>query len=168
MQITAGNSDRTIWGVSDVQSYKISFAKDLIGYPVNLVATYARELARKLVKDKDFKAAIDSEDAELVVDLCTVYLGFGVFKANAAFEIERSAGDLLGRWSSRQQGYLTENSLTYATALFCTIKDDGFEEARNALKPRLQGVFDRAMKQIGRRGDQWGLFELDRSAKPEA
>ena len=159
----SANTAAGTFRVDETGEVQITFARDLLDAPLNLVATFAHELAHLLLHARGVEEGISAEDAELVTDLGGVYLGFGVFMANAAFELEQFQDGLWGGWSSRRQGYLTENTLTYATALFCAIKDDGFEDARAALKTRLQSVFDRALKQIGRRGDQWGLFDLDRN-----
>lgn len=142
---------------------EIRFSRDLMDRPDDLVATFAHELAHLLLHSRQVEEGVDAEDAELVTDLGAVYLGFGVYLANSAFEIQQFDDGLMGGgWTSQRQGYLTENTLVYATALFCAIKDDGFEAAREALKPRLREVFDRALKQLEKRGDQMGLFELDR------
>ena len=158
----SANTAAGTFSVDETGEVQITFARELLSAPVNLTATFAHELAHLLLHARGVEEGIGAEDAELVTDLGGVYLGFGVFMANAAFELEQFQDGLMGGWSSRRQGYLTENTLVYATALFCAIKDDGFEDARAALKPRLQAVFDRALKQISRRGDHWSLFDLDR------
>ncbi len=150
------------FSVSVEGDVEIRFARELIDRPRDLVSTFAHELAHLLLYSRHVEEGVRAEDAELVTDLAAVYLGFGVYLANSAFELQQSDDGLMGGWSSRRQGYLTENTLVYATAVFCAIQDDGFDEARCALKPRLQRVFDRACPQIRRRGDQWGLFDLDR------
>jgi hypothetical protein len=141
---------------------EIKFSRDLLDRPDDLIATFAHELAHLLLHARNVEEGTVSEDAELVTDLGAVYLGFGAFLANSAFELQQYQDGLMGGWSSKRQGYLTENTLVYATALFCSIKDGEFDTARDALKPRLQPVFDRAIKQLEKRGDRMGLFELDR------
>lgn len=166
--IPSSNTAAGSFAVSARGEVEIRFSRDLIDQPGRLIATFAHELAHLLLHARHVEEGVRGEEAELVTDLAAAYLGFGVHLANAAFELEQFQDGLMGGWSSRRQGYLTENTLVYATALFCAIKDDGFDDARDALKPRLKLVFDRALKQIGRRGDQWGLFELDRNPpKPQ-
>ncbi len=149
---------------------EIKFSRDILESPSELVATFAHELAHLLLHTRGVEEGISTDDAELVTDLAAVYMGFGVFLANSAFELVQFNDGLLGGgWASRRQGYLTENTLVYATVLFCSIKDDGFDEAREGLKPRLRKVFDRAIQQLKRRGDREGLYELDRDPpKPES
>lgn len=143
---------------------EISFARDIAKNPVALVATFAHELAHLLLHTRGVEEGIEGDEAELLTDLAAVYMGFGVFLANAAFDMTPMEDGMMGiGWTSRRQGYLTENTLVYATALFCSIKDGGFEEARAGLKPRLREVFDRAIKQLAKRGDREGLYELDRN-----
>jgi hypothetical protein len=161
--IQSRNTAAGTFRMTEEGNVEISFARDLLKRPVDLVATFAHELAHLLLHDRAVEEGMHTEDAELVTDLVAVYLGFGVFLSNSAFELEQFQDGLMAGWASRRQGYLSENTLVYATALFCAIKDDGFDEARDGLKPRLQSVFDKALKQIAKRGDRMGLYELDRN-----
>lgn len=160
--VPSANTAAGAFSVDAKGDVEIRFSRDLMDQPPDLVSTFAHELAHLLLHSRQVEEGVSGEDAELMTDLAAVYLGFGVYLANSAFELQQFDDGLMGGWSSRRQGYLTENTLVYATAVFCAIQDDGFEDARCALKPRLQGVFDRACRQISRRGDQWGLFDLDR------
>jgi hypothetical protein len=62
----------------------------------------------------------DRPDAEPLTDLATVYLGMGIFTANAAFEFTAGRGPgyyaRTGGWSSSRTGYLTEQMFGYALA----------------------------------------------------
>lgn len=75
--------------------------------PISLVATIAHELAHVLLL---FGERIDRDrpDMEPLTDLLTVYMGLGIFGANASFEYQR------GSW--HRLGYLTEPMFGYALA----------------------------------------------------
>jgi len=57
---------------------------------------------------------------EPLTDLLTVFLGFGVFTANAAFRIEQHQDGRSQGWSARRQGYLSEEEFGYALAVLPT------------------------------------------------
>ena len=81
--------------------------------PVTLIATIAHELAHvRLLGEKRIDP--DRRDGEPLTDLLTVFLGLGIFTANAAHEF---AADHRG-WSARRLGYLTEQMFGYALARF--------------------------------------------------
>lgn len=81
--------------------------------PVALVATMAHELAHVRLLGEE-RIDPDRADGEPLTDLLTVYLGLGIFTANAAHDFsvhERS-------WSVRRLGYLTEQMFGYGLARF--------------------------------------------------
>jgi hypothetical protein len=67
----------------------------------------------------------DAEDMEPMTDLVTVYLGLGVFTANAARRFLRYQLDNREGWSMERLGYLPEVVYAYALARFA--KDRGEE-----------------------------------------
>jgi len=94
--------------------------------PLQLVATIAHELAHdRLIGEGRIDP--DRPHGEPLADLTTVYLGMGLFTANAAFEfanlagLDSSSGLGLGqhnRFSTSRLGYLTEPMFGYALAVY--------------------------------------------------
>ena len=68
---------------------KIAYDPNLISQPAKLIATLVREIARILVLNARSKPPGEDEFQEHAVDLTTVYLGFGLFGANHAFEFQQ-------------------------------------------------------------------------------
>jgi hypothetical protein len=59
------------------------------------------------------------KDGEPLTDLLTVYLGTGIFTANAAFSFNAQAS---GAWRAQRLGYLTEQMYGYALACYATLR----------------------------------------------
>lgn len=66
---------------------EIRFSRDILDSPSELIATFAHELAHLLLHTRGVEEGVSAEDAELLTDLAAVYMGFGVFLANSAFEL---------------------------------------------------------------------------------
>ena len=91
----------------------ISLKDSLIAEPEKMVATMSHELAHVLLLG-DRKIARDMDRMEPFTDLTTVFCGFGVFTANAAFVFN---GRLHG-WQQSNLGYLSQREFAYALARF--------------------------------------------------
>ncbi len=87
--------------------------------PVALVATLAHELAHERLLGEG-RIDPDRADGEPLTDLTTVFFGFGIFSANAAFEFSSSSRG----WSTSALGYLTERMYGYALAYWSTLRGE--------------------------------------------
>jgi hypothetical protein len=87
--------------------------------PVALVATIAHELGHERLLGED-RIDHDRRDGEPLTDLFTVFFGFGVFSANAAFEFHRSST----HYGTRRLGYLTEAMYGYALARYAWLRGE--------------------------------------------
>jgi hypothetical protein len=93
--------------------------------PVRLVAVIAHELGHvRLLGEGRIEAG--REDGEPLTDLATVFLGLGIFTANAAFEFiaAESARPRTGGWSTERLGYLTEQMYGYALARYAVARGE--------------------------------------------
>jgi hypothetical protein len=90
-----------------------------IGNPTALVATLAHEVGHVILLGSGLVGR-DEPDMEPLNDLLTVFLGFGVFNANSAFQFQQFTGYDRTGWSTRRLGYLTEQQFAYALARFAT------------------------------------------------
>jgi hypothetical protein len=88
--------------------------------PRRLAAVAAHELCHELLLGDGGIDGADGADHEPLTDLLTVYLGLGIFGANAAFEFESSA---IG-WRARTLGYLTEPMFGYALACYAWMRGE--------------------------------------------
>lgn len=84
--------------------------------PAQLLATVAHELGHARLRGEGRTGG--RPDEEPLTDLATVYLGMGIFTANAAFEFtaRRDLGARTGGWSASRTGYLTEQMFGYGLA----------------------------------------------------
>ena len=62
------------------------------------------------------------ECLELLTDLTTVHLGFGLFGANTAFNFQQSTNYDRQGWQSSRLGYLSEAEWTFANAVFLELQ----------------------------------------------
>lgn len=85
--------------------------------PMALVAVLAHEIGHVILLGPGL---VDHEHPEMepLNDLLTVFLGFGIFTANAAFRFEQHSDYQSQGWSARRVGYLSEQHLGYALARF--------------------------------------------------
>ncbi len=81
--------------------------------PMALIATMAHELAHQRLLG-EHRISPDRPDQEPLTDLLTVYLGMGIFTANAAFDFSAHGQG----WRAQRLGYLTEPMFGYALALY--------------------------------------------------
>lgn len=98
----------------------VTIDRSNVGEPARLLAVIAHELGHvRLFGERRISA--DRKDHEPLTDLATVYLGMGIFTANAAFRFSRIYGygiEPVGGWQSRRLGYMTEQMFGYALARY--------------------------------------------------
>jgi len=126
----------------------ISYSIDLEDDPTALIATFAHELAHLRLSVVEEAAPGGWDLEELATDVAAVMMGFGVFMANSAFSISKSSDFDRQSWSMKRQGYLSENSLTFALAVFLAMKNEPMDYAAKYLKQHLAKVLGKASKRI--------------------
>jgi hypothetical protein len=92
------------------------------------------------------------EVEEPLTDLCAVYLGFGVFQANAAFSFGQYSEGLGGGWRSRSLGYLGQKGSSFALAIAATASDTPARSIRRHLSPNPRTWFTQGVKELRRQG----------------
>lgn len=86
---------------------------------LSLVAAIAHELAHeRLLGERRIDR--DRRDGEQLTDLVTVYLGLGVFNANAALQFSQNQRG----WRSQRLGYLSQPMFGYALACWTLMRGD--------------------------------------------
>jgi hypothetical protein len=85
--------------------------------PMALVAVIAHEIGHVILL-RPGRVRRDEPDMEPLNDLLTIFLGFGIFTANAAFRFSQYTNNQSQGWSTRRLGYLSEPMLGYALARF--------------------------------------------------
>ena len=129
----------------DGQHYaQIGYNPGHLGDPGKLIATFAHELSHYLMSTAKTAPPGGWEIHELTTDLCSVYLGFGIFMAMSAWNFEGSNDG----WQYERQGYLNEPMLVTALAIWETLAERDPLAALSYLKPHLRKDLQRATKYI--------------------
>lgn len=126
----------------------ITYDPRLEAQPEVLVATFAHELAHGLLDTVEAAPPGGEDFEEPMADLAAVFLGFGIFLCNAAFEFRQ---DFDGRWMSWQStthGYLPEDTLAFALALFLRTHAIDPEKALRHLDPNPRRYLGEALEQL--------------------
>jgi len=98
----------------------VTIDRSTVSEPAQLLAVIAHELGHVRLFS-ELRISADRQDHEPLTDLATVYLGMGIFTANAAFNFGRVSGygiEPVGGWRSRRLGYMTEQMFGYALARY--------------------------------------------------
>jgi len=128
----------------------VSYNPSELRHPQSLVATFAHELAHYLMRTAETPPPGGRDLIEHATDLAAVFLGFGIFMANSAKDFRQFQDFGEQGWEMRGRGYLSENALVAALALFVTLSDASAREAGQGLKDYLRKPFRNARKAIAR------------------
>ncbi|MER8182479.1 hypothetical protein [Kitasatospora sp. NPDC094015] len=117
----------------------------LAARPPALVATIAHELGHvRLLAERRIDP--DRADGEPLTDLLTVFFGYGVFNANAAFT-RTVEGD---RISSRRLGYLPQQAYGYALACYAQLRGESRPPWAVQLSPDPRGYLRQGLRFLRR------------------
>lgn len=111
---------RKVWEFSLVELDRMDAVE-----PAVLAATIAHELGHVRLRG-EARLTSAREDHEQLTDLATVYLGMGVFSANAALTSHHrgAASDRLAFTPYLTHGYLSQHDLAYALACYCRLRGE--------------------------------------------
>lgn len=126
----------------------ITYGMSGLARPESLVATFAHELSHQLMHSVDALPPGGEQAEEPATDLCAVFLGFGIFVANAAFSYEGFRTPTAEGWRVRRQGYLDQNSLAVALAIFALLADAPADEMLRHLNTNPRTYFKKALKHV--------------------
>ena len=121
----------------------IGVTQSLLKDPLLVVATVAHELGHVILLD-DGHLSRDVEDMEPLTDLVTVYLGLGIFTANASNRFRKFRDERLEGWSVNRLGYLGEEVYGYALALFAKERGEVGPAWATHLSTNVQTYFRRS------------------------
>ncbi len=131
------------------ESITITYDPAQLDQPEFLIATFAHELAHYLLHSSKMHPPGGHDMEEHATDLAAVLMGFGVFLTNSARSFEQFHTVGGSGWQSQLRGYLSENALITAHALFVTLTDAPINDAEQYLKSYLRKPFSRAMRFFG-------------------
>lgn len=122
------------------------------GDPFTLITVFIHELAHYLLASHVDNAPGGKEVHEYTTDLMTVYLGFGVFGANSAFNFSQFTGVRSQGWRTSRLGYLGERAWVFALAVFLELRGQDLDEVKPFLKNHLFVELRKARRHIVKRG----------------
>ncbi len=105
--------------------------------PAVLVATFAHELAHYRLATVRDELPGGHDMHEYLTDLMTVFLGFGLFGANGAFNFRQHGDAFSHGWQWSRAGYLRERDWAFALAVFVALRDEPAAILRTLLKSHL-------------------------------
>jgi hypothetical protein len=113
------------------------------------VGVMAHEVAHAWRNEKHLVADA-REREELLTDLTTIYLGFGVLSTNSTDRYRSSGGYGYTSWSVSSLGYLPPNAMAWLLALQATARDDRDEQRaiERHLEPNQKACFRAAMSEL--------------------
>ncbi len=131
------------YGGNDEERPLVAVRQSLLEDPLAVVATLAHELGHVILIDGGHLQR-DAEDMEPLTDLVTVYLGLGIFTANASRNFRKFQDDRSEGWSMSRLGYLPETVFGYALARFAKERGEEHPEWDRYLSTNLKAWFRRS------------------------
>jgi len=132
--------------------------------PEVLIAALAQSLALLLSRAIPTAPPGGEEFRGPATDLLAIFLGFGLFMTNNAFNIQRGCSSCSGP-SVQMMGELTEEQMCYALAIFCQLKAIDNSEVLPHLKKTLHKLFKQARKEMQRSPNE--LIHLTTRLQPQ-
>ncbi|NQZ07093.1 MAG: hypothetical protein HRT35_08025 [Algicola sp.] len=149
------------FGVEENNETIITYNPAIIGQPVQLIATFAHELAHYLTGTSREEPPGGWENWEFATDISATFMGFGVFMANSASNFQQYTNVDSQGWKYSRSGYLSEAEHIYALALFMGLRSIPLEDALSHLKPGLKKLLKKAVKEIGKTNIIKELCEIE-------
>lgn len=120
--------------------------------PVALIATLAHEVAHAILLGSGRISSANPEH-ELLTDLFTVFSGFGIFNANAAFMFKQFTRGYKIGWTSRRTGYLPQEAYGYALAGWAFMRHDLNPKWSCHLSLNVRSYMKTSLNYLSRKGD---------------
>ncbi len=115
--------------------------------PEVMISTYAHTLAHYLGGMAKTDPPGGMDNWPFVTEVLAVFMGFGVVFANSALKFKGGCGSCAGNFVDRDS-YLSQYDVTYALAIFCSIKGIPAKVATRHLKKSLRGFYGQALKNV--------------------
>jgi hypothetical protein len=136
----------------DGNEVTITYTPADVDDPGLLIATLAHELAHYVLLASRKEVPDGEELHEFATDLFTVYLGFGLFGASAAFNFSQHHNTMSQGWQWRRRGYLSERAWVFALAIFLALRGEEPDALKPFLKRHLFSDLQQALKYVRKRG----------------
>ncbi len=129
----------------------ITYDPDQLDNLESFVALMAHEWSHHLLALVHAPRPGGPEVEEPLTDLCAVYLGFGVFQANAAFSFGQYSEGVGGGWQARSLGYLGQKGSSFALAVSAAAVGSPPRSVRRHLGANPRAWFTEGLRELRRR-----------------
>lgn len=126
----------------------ITYNPKIISDPLQMVATFAHELAHYLTSTAPEPPPGGWENWEFATDVAATFLGFGVFVANAAFTFRQYSDVDSQGWRTEGGGYLSEAEHSHALAIFLLLKGIPESDALPHCCANVRAYLAKALKEL--------------------
>lgn len=134
----------------DGEGVTITYDPASVNQPAVLVATLIHELAHYRLATVREEPPGGHDMHEFTTDLMTVFLGFGAFGANQAFNFSQHGDAYSQGWKTSGQGYLRERDWALALAVFLDLRGEQPQSLKMLLKPNLYVDMKTAARHLAR------------------
>lgn len=120
--------------------------------PGGVIATLAHEIGHVLLLGQK-RIGPETEDQEELTDLLVVFLGLGVFAANASLHETNIHGSGYSAWSVGKRGYLSMHAIGYALAVYTLTRSQTRPNWLTHLRPDAKAYVSRGIRYITKSRD---------------
>ncbi|HSZ73730.1 MAG TPA: hypothetical protein VK779_02840 [Rhizomicrobium sp.] len=128
---------------------EITYDPKSVSEPAVLIATLAHELAHYRLKSIGEETPGGAEMHEYATDIMTIYMGFGIFGANLAFNFGQHQDFQSIGWRWSRQGYLREVDWAFGLGVFAYLRGQPFSIFKELLKPGLYSDLAKTERYLG-------------------
>jgi hypothetical protein len=130
---------------------RIAIHSKQLKQPMSLVATIAHELGHVILLGGG-RISREDKSHEYLTDLLTVFLGMGIFTANAAFQFQQWRDSRYQGWKVSRQGYMSEEMFGYALAGYCWLRGERKPGWTDTLAMNVQHYFKQSLAYLEKGG----------------
>ena len=130
----------------ETEAFQITYSPDLTRDPSVLTTVISRQLAAHLASATNNPGPGDKELHGHLIDLLAIFMGFGLFLTNNAVFIRRGCSGC--GTPVQATGFLSEDQMTYALAIFCHLKKIPNKDILPHLKSPLRPLLKKCLKEI--------------------
>lgn len=139
------------FSVDEENNAIITYNPNLAANPMQMVATFAHELAHYLTSTAPEPPPGGWENWEFATDIAATFLGFGIFQANSVFNFKQYSGAGTVGWSTSGGGYLSEAEHSYSLAIFLLLKGISPEIAYPHCDGNIKSNLKKALEELSKK-----------------
>ncbi len=136
----------------------VRYDPGMLGNPEGMIAGFAHTLAHHLGGTVQEAPPGGPENWPHLTEVVAVFMGFGLMFANSAYNVRVGCGGSCGTTADDRQNFLSQYDITYALALFSTLKAIPDKQVLKHLKSSLRGHYKRCAKDIRSRTEALALL----------